>query len=274
MNESTTDRATSTSKPKRMAKKLVFLVGLITWSVLIGFGVLLVSTVKDAREAARNSQCQGNLNQLMMAFLNYHETYKCLPPAYIADADGKPMHSWRVLILPFLDGQDVYRQYDFAEPWNGPNNLKLADKINLYTFQCPTGPNLHTSLMTDYVVVVGPKTAFPGNQSTAFDDIQDGRENTLLLVEIANSNIHWMEPRDLNFNEMSFVVNDPQRPSIASPHSCGPGVVFADAIAAYRLDQSLRPTTLEALTTIAGREPVIREKLLRHSEKCGRQLAE
>jgi Protein of unknown function (DUF1559) len=64
-----------------------------------------------------------------LAVANYHETYGCFPPAYVADRDGKPIHSWRVLILPFLEQQELYRAYNFDEPWNGPNNRKLASRV-------------------------------------------------------------------------------------------------------------------------------------------------
>lgn len=186
------------------------------------------------------------------------------------------MHSWRVLLLQFLseEEQAAYKQYDFKEPWDGPNNRKLANKISKGFFHCPSGPNHGDSPMTDYVIIVGSKTAFPGTQSTTFDDFRDGRENTILFVEIANSNIHWMEPRDLNFDEMSFVVNDPKKPSISSPHPRGPAAVFADGIRAYPLGGSLRPQTLRALTTIAGGEPIFKERLIRVSPENGQFLAE
>ena len=270
MNMPAADQTAPTTNSPRVTKLMIFLFAF----TVIAFGLLLVVAVKDARESAHHSQCRGHFSFLTMALHNYHDTYKALPPAYLPDANGRPMHSWRVLLLPFLDQQATYKQYDFSEPWNGPNNRKLANTINLNLFQCPSGPNYGSSPMTDYVVIVGPRTAFPGSRSATFDDFQDGRGNSILLVEIANSNIHWMEPRDLNFEEMSFVVNDPQRPSISSPHPCGPGVVFADHISAYPLAQSLRPETLQALTTIAGREPVTRDKLLRPDEKCFSRLAE
>ena len=276
MTEPAEDRVTSTSatKSRRVAKtRAIRNVVLIACGV-ISLGIGLVRLVNQAREAARNSQCQGRMNQLTFALFNYHETYKCFPPAFIPDENGKPMHSWRVLILPFLDLKKEYNEYDFSEPWDGPNNRKLADKVDMHWFQCASGPNYETSLTTDYVVVVGPGTAFPGSQSTSAKDFRDGLENSILLVEIANSNIQWMEPRDLNFDKMSFVVNDFQRPSISSPHPCGPAVVFADGIRAYRLAPSLRAETLKALTTIAGHEPVTKDKLLRPDEKCYRRLAE
>ena len=61
-----------------------------------------------------------------MALQNYHQANGCFPPAYIADKNGKPMHSWRVLILPYLDRTILYKAYDFTEPWDGPNNKKLS----------------------------------------------------------------------------------------------------------------------------------------------------
>lgn len=207
--------------------------------------------------------CTDRLNVLQMALRNYHDVYDSFPPAFIADANGKPMHSWRVLILPFIDQADVYNEYDFDEPWNGPNNRKLRSRIFNDNFHCNSGPHMGESSMTDYVAVVGPNTAFPGSTSISLGDMRDGPENTILLVEIANSNIHWMEPRDLMADDMSFVANDPVKPSISSPHSKGPAVVFADRITVYRLDASLRSQTLKALTTIAGEERASKEALIR-----------
>ena len=56
---------------------------------------------------------------------------------YVADATGRPMHSWRVLILPFLEQQSLYEQYDFREPWDGPNNIQLLGNMP-DVFSCPS----------------------------------------------------------------------------------------------------------------------------------------
>src|SRR4051812_9073955 len=74
------------------------------------------------REASKRTQCKNNLKEIALALHNYHEAYGCFPPAYIADKDGRPMHSWRVLILPYLDEKPLYLKYRFDEPWNGPHN--------------------------------------------------------------------------------------------------------------------------------------------------------
>lgn len=255
--------------PANARQSLWLLVGLI---VLTISSVWMSRAIWFAREAARQSQCQGNLNQISMAFYNYHDAYGSFPPAYVADASGKPMHSWRVLILPFIDEKELYEKYDFSEPWNGPQNSHL--KIPEYLFHCPSGKLGKDSSMTEYVVVTGSKTPFPGPTATTRGQFKDGRENTILLVEITNSDIHWMEPRDLDFDSMSFQVNDVDQPSISAPHPLGPVVVFADGITGYRLDDSVSPKTLQGLVTISGGEQIRREQFLKETNGLGRQLAE
>ena len=67
---------------------------------------------------------------------DYHGKNKHFAPAYVADENGKPMHSWRVLLLPMLEQQALYESYDFDEPWNGPNNSRLLAQTPP-SYQCP-----------------------------------------------------------------------------------------------------------------------------------------
>lgn len=241
-------------RPRRVLMAVFALIG-------IGLSVMFVRAVNDAREAAVQSACRGRLNQLMLALANYHDVYGSFPPAYVADADGKPMHSWRVLLLPFIEQRHVYDEYRFDESWNSEHNQRLASRIHP-VYHCPGRNDETGTANTDYVVIVGPDTPFPGTRSTRLEDMEDKPENTILLVEIAHSDIHWMEPRDLDAAQMSFQVNAAGRPCISSYHPLGPAVVFADRITAYRLDASMRPETIRALTTIAGHEPVSKEALI------------
>ena len=66
------------------------------------------------REPSRRSQCKNNLKQIGLALHNYHEKYQAFPPAYTVDATGKPLHSWRTLILPFVDQQALYDKIDLS----------------------------------------------------------------------------------------------------------------------------------------------------------------
>jgi hypothetical protein len=65
-------------------------------------------------------------------------------------------------------------------------------------------------------VILAPGTAFPGASSSKRSDFLDGPENTILVTEIANSDIPWLQPRDLDATQMSFRINDPARPSISA----------------------------------------------------------
>ena len=209
----------------------------------------LAVAIHEASEAATACRSQAKLNQLQLALCNYESAHGHFPPAYIADKDGTPMHSWRVLVLPFIDEGSLHRAYNFSEPWNSPHNSKLADKMPSM-FHMPSEPS--STSMTNIVAITGPGTAFPGARSTRKAEFTDGSDNTILLAEIADSNINWLEPRDLQVEEMSFAVNDKRKPSISSSRRRGPYVVFGASIHAHQVSPSLQPEALRALTTIAG----------------------
>jgi hypothetical protein len=178
----------------------------------------------------------------------YHDEHGHLPPAYIADAQGRPMHSWRVLILPYLGLNDLYQQYDFCEPWDGPNNRELASQMpRTYAFPGYDKPGCTT---TNYFAVVGQQTIWPGGDTTSFDEIKDGSAFTILLVENLGMEVHWMEPRDLSLAEMDFTINSPA--GVSSIYDA-PAVVMADA-GVRRLGKNVTPRVLRALLTINGRE--------------------
>ena len=88
----------------------------IAFAIPVLFLVWLVPAVRTAREAARESACQGTMSQLQGALINYEWTHGHFPPAFISGPDGTPWHSWRVLLLPFLGEEVVYVQYRFDEP--------------------------------------------------------------------------------------------------------------------------------------------------------------
>src|SRR5262245_60656054 len=97
-------------------------------AVFTGFALacLLLPAVQSPGGGGRRATCANNLRNISLALCQYHDIHGTFPPAYITDEDGRPMHSWRVLLLPYLDQHSVYRQYRFDEPWDGPNNSALA----------------------------------------------------------------------------------------------------------------------------------------------------
>lgn len=232
------------------------IVGLVLSLCVIGLVTALVlPAVQAAREAARRNACQNQIKQIQLALFNYENTYRTFPPAYLADAEGRPAHSWRVLLLPSFglpELQEIYDKYDFNEAWNGPNNSRLANKIGS-VYACPSAR--HPGHETNYVAVVGPETAWPGANGVRMRDFRDGPAHSISTVEVADSGIHWMEPRDLNLDQALQGVNSQSAtPGISSYHFAGALAGFADGHVAM-LRSDLTPDELRALLTISGREP-------------------
>lgn len=226
---------------------------MVIGSVLIVLAGFFLPAVQSNGRPVRRMTCSNNLRQILIGLHNYHDVYGSLPPAYVADENGRPMHSWRVLILPFIEQKPLYDQYRFDEPWDGPNNRLLA-QLDLPIFRCLSDSKAARG-ETSYVVVVGSGTAWPGAKAVKFGDIADGTSNTILLVEVQHSGIHWMEPRDLDGSQMPLSLNAPRGPCISSEHKHGAHVGLADGSARF-LPNDLPSTKLRALLSMDGGETV------------------
>jgi prepilin-type processing-associated H-X9-DG protein len=215
----------------------------------IGAALLLPAT-QQAREAARRTQCMNNLRQIGLALHNYHDVYGCLPPAYIADESGKPMHSWRVLILPFIDQMPLYKQYDFSEPWDGPRNSLLLPRMPP-VFACPSHPNTGSDT-TNYAGAFGETCVFRGTAPTRLAEIMDGTSNTIMVGEAANANIPWMKPEDVDVTVHPSLGD---RDGFSSDHTGGVNVLMCDG-SVRLLPLSVARDVLKALFTRNGGEIV------------------
>jgi hypothetical protein len=144
-----------------------------------------------------------NLKQLALALHNYHLEHGHYPPPYVADEQGKPLYSWRVLILPYIDQIELSKQFKDDEPWDSPDNRKLL--ADLWVFMSNertiTGD-------THFVAVAGEGTIWDPKQGVAAADITDSLNTTLLLVEIPSQGIAWSEPRDLSLDEALAILQD------------------------------------------------------------------
>jgi hypothetical protein len=220
----------------------------------VGFA-LLQPAIRSARSVAWKSECNSNLEQIGMALQQYQTEHGSYPPAFIPGPDGKPMHSWRVLILPYLgkEAASVYQQYDFNQPWDSEQNIRLAAFMP-GVYACPEHPDALANQETTYMVIVGSKTMFPGSRSVSPAQIGDSLEHTIAVVETPQSGVHWLKPQDLEAARMAYEINGREETEAGSHHAqAGAHVLMADGTV-YFLPEDFSPDMLTSMTTINGGE--------------------
>ena len=207
---------------------------------------LLLPAVQAAREAGRRSMCVNNLKQIALAMNSYHDSQGVLPPATTFDPNGKPLLSWRVLLLPYLGEDPLYQQFKLDEPWDSPNNKPLLAKMPK-VYECPSWPQTGSE-NSIYHVLIGPGTLFEKAEGIPLNEVTDGTSNTLMVVE-TKAPIPWTQPSGLTLT--------PKKPieGLGSAHPGGFNAAMADGSVRF-IKNSLPPSTLEALATRNGGEVV------------------
>ncbi len=163
--------------------------------VLVG---LLLPAVQQARAAARRVQSMNNSRQLALAMHNYHAAYGRLPAQASYDKNGKPLLSWRVHILPFIEEAALYDQFHLDEPWDSPHNRKLVSQMPQF-YQSPSVAGQDGK--TVYLGVAGEGMMF-GKEGRDFADLKDGSSNTVWTVETNPDHaVEWTKPEDWTPNE-------------------------------------------------------------------------
>jgi prepilin-type processing-associated H-X9-DG protein len=190
-------------------------------STILGLLTLIVLMLPDSfamheavYEAARRIWCSNQLKQIALALHNYRQANGCFPSAYIADKNGKPMHSWRVLILPYMEEQALYERYNFNEPWDGPSNKKLLAS-RPHGYACPIDRDTYTrrATCTSYVAVVGSDAAWSGKKP---GELTGDLSQTIMLVELSNADIQWTEPKDVSLD--ALLSRSPGCATVSSKH--------------------------------------------------------
>jgi len=214
---------------------------------IIGILFLIVAPFRrTATGAARRMQCSNNLKMIGLAMHNYELAYGSLPPAYTVDAEGHRLHSWRTLLLPFLEQTTLHGKIDFSKPWNDPLHDDVRD-VPVSLFTCPDAKQRKG--LTTYLAVVSPNSCLQPSKRVAFADIKDGLGNTVLVFEAdAEQAVHWMSPADAD--PASFVSLSMQS---TAAHSGGGNAVFADGSIRF-LSRNMTKEIREAMVTTDGGE--------------------
>lgn len=195
-----------------------------------------------------------NLSAIAKAFNAYAADHGVYPPPMVADDQGRPLHSWRVLILPYLGYSDLYNQYDFDRPWD-----VNADAIYTIPREYQGLGGVGFTFESHYYLVVGPGTLFPTPTSSLGPrQIDDGANKTVLIVESRQDNAvtaNWMEPVDLDIRSMQLTIGGGTGTEIGGGYEDGAMIATADGRSHF-LRSNVSPQEISALLSPAGGEPL------------------
>jgi hypothetical protein len=213
---------------------------------------LLGQSCVIAQDAARKKSAN-NLKQLALAMVNYADANNGkMPPATVYSKDGKPLYSWRVLLLPYLEEEKLFKQFKLDEPWDSDNNKKLLGKMPKVF--APVQGETKEKHATFYQVFLGEGAAFEDKQVIKYPaSFQDGTSNTVLIVEAADA-VPWTKPADLKYDPKK----DP--PKLGGLFKDGFHAAFADGSVRF-IKKNVDKKLLHAIITRAGNEEVDLDKL-------------
>jgi prepilin-type processing-associated H-X9-DG protein len=221
---------------------------------LVGLAILFfLPTVRYAGPAAYRNSCQNKMKQLAVAIQNYVDDHGALPPAYTVDADGKPLHSWRTLILPYIEQVELFKSIDLTKPWDDPVNAKARQTV-VEEYHCPSLPGPEDS-KTTYLAVVTSNSAMQASKRRSVAEITDGASKTLLLVEVDPEHaVPWMSPMDAS-EEVVLKIG----PDSNLAHPGGAHAAFADGHVTFLFDD-LPADQRRAIISSAAGDKVLTEE--------------
>jgi hypothetical protein len=208
---------------------------------------VLNEAVVRVRQASERVQSQNNLRQLTIAMHNYAAANNNRFPAQaLFSPDGKPLLSWRVLILPYIEQDALYKEFHLNEPWDSEHNKKLLARMPKVFAMPDAAPG---ATETHYVGPTGRSAFFQGKQGHLFPaDFPDGLSNTIMLVEVPQG-IPWTKPEDVPFDP------DPKKPlpKLGGYFRDGFNVALCDGSTRF-LRSTISDMTLRAAITRDGGE--------------------
>jgi hypothetical protein len=206
---------------------LAVLAGSLTLHFGCGSGDLAKSLPGGENPQQMKIRSLNNLKMIGLNIHNYGMKYKAFPPAYLADhKNGKPLLSWRVLLLPYLGEQELYKQFHLKEPWDSEHNKKLVAQMP-EIYKTP-GSAATAQGKTNYLAVRGPDSILCNATPNNFASVRDGLTKTVMVVEVSDARaVEWTRPDDFAF--------DPQNPieGLVGLRQDGFLVLSADASACF-----------------------------------------
>jgi prepilin-type processing-associated H-X9-DG protein len=198
------------------------------------------------RNSGSRALCINNLKQIELALFNYESAHGFFPPRVHRDRQGRPLLSWRVLILPYLDQYELFLRFHLDETWDSPHNRDLIGSMPSI-FACPTQANWIRN-QTVYQVLDGPGTFLDSSGPTRLSQLSDGPGQTIAIVE-SPVPVPWSSPEDFPFR------TDQPFPGWEATHPGGINCSFVDGSVRF-FKATIHESVLKALATRAGGERI------------------
>jgi hypothetical protein len=246
--------------PRRDSKLINVLAATAVVSLILGsllfavirFGGQTMTTLSNSREQTASIRNLERIAAAMNAYAADHGTY---PLPMTVNSNGTPLHSWRVLLLPYLGEEDLYDRINLELPWDHAQNTMVMQYSAPSVYQHPSLDKVGFGSGPAYFLITGTGTLFPPAGPLAPDDVSDDIRQTLLVVEGSpvRPPMSWAEPVDLPFAMMTG--------RLAGNPGNEPGGLLEGGVAGATVDgrghfikDSIAPTDFLSLVTPTGGE--------------------
>lgn len=196
-----------TQKSARQRPGLTLIEFLVCAAILALMVAILMPAIRRIPPGVvLRSPCKNNLKQIGLALNSYRDEYGVFPPLYTADSQGRPLHSWRTLLLPFLEQRALYDQIDLSKPWDNPVN-RMASETVVPEYHCPAEES--DERVTNYLALVSAANPMqPGDAVSLSNEPADDWKLVVVIEVTADRAVPWMKPSDVSLDYISSIRSD------------------------------------------------------------------
>ncbi len=225
--------------------------GVLIFSV-IGASWYAIPALRRGLSVAAQRRDLDSMKSIVVALNDYNARYGTYPTPIVSDVTGKPLYSWRVLILPFLGYEDLFQRFQLDQAWDSPANLALLNEMPS-VFASSNAPDAQANHEPNFVLLVGTGTAFPPTGPMSAAQITD--DPTVLLVETKAGGIVWTQPGDIDIGKFGVNLGSISMQNIGGQHATH--VVAVDRNGrGMRIPKTTPKLVLEALVTPTSGEKI------------------
>ncbi|MFG0290687.1 MAG: DUF1559 domain-containing protein [Rhodopirellula sp. JB044] len=250
-------RAATVGSGKKRQSSAAWVAAAVVMLLLVGSSIVAIariggSTANRLRQGRERIASIKNLETIAEALNAYAADHGSYPPPAIRSRTGKPLLSWRVMILPYLGEEELYDRFNLNAAWDSSTNQMLSYQDMPVVYRHPDNQGWATD--TPYHLVTGTGTLFPSTGSLGPKQVADGATKTILLAEARVSST-WTEPIDLDFATTGGRINTAAGSDFGGVTEGGVCVATVDGRGHF-LPESTAALTVNALVTPRGGEPL------------------